>query len=44
MSLEAADREVYLLHKEGIKVSVPETESTPHPGPSNEPFVTRNAR
>ena len=33
MSLEAANREVYLLLKEGIKVSVPETDSTPHPGP-----------
>ena len=31
MSLEAANREVYLLLKEGIKVSVPETDSTPHP-------------
>jgi hypothetical protein len=25
---------VYLLLKEGIKVSVPETDSTPHPGPT----------
>src|SRR5690242_16888717 len=35
MSLEAANREVYLLLKEGIKVSVPDTgtASTPHPGP-----------
>ena len=33
MSLEAANREVYLLLKEGIKVSVPETDSTPHPSP-----------
>jgi hypothetical protein len=33
MSLEAANREVYLLLKEGIKVSVPESDSTPHPGP-----------
>ena len=35
MSLEAANREVYLLLKEGIKVSVPEpgADSTPHPGP-----------
>jgi type I restriction enzyme R subunit len=33
MSLEAANREVYLLLKEGIKVSVPDTDSTPHPGP-----------
>ncbi len=33
MSLEAANREVYGLLKEGIKVSVPETDSTPHPGP-----------
>jgi type I restriction enzyme R subunit len=32
MSLEAAKREVYLLLKEGIKVSVPESDSTPHPG------------
>jgi type I restriction enzyme R subunit len=32
MSLEAANREVYLLLKEGIKVSVPDTDSTPHPG------------
>jgi len=28
MSLEAANREVYLLLKEGIKVSVPETDAT----------------
>mgnify|MGYP001282401848 CR=1 FL=1 len=34
MSLEAANREVYLLLKEGIKVSVPDTDSTPHPMPS----------
>ena len=35
MSLEAANREVYLLLKEGIKVSVADTgtDSTPHPGP-----------
>src|ERR1035438_6421593 len=33
MSLEAANREVYLLLKEGIKVSVPDTGATPHPGP-----------
>src|SRR6267142_2777225 len=33
MSLEAANREVYLLVKEGIKVSVPDTDSTP-PRPS----------
>ncbi len=33
MSLEAANREVYLLLKQGIKVVVPETDSTPHPGP-----------
>src|SRR4030095_15009492 len=33
MSLEAANREIYLLLKEGIKVSVPDTDSTPHPGP-----------
>jgi type I restriction enzyme R subunit len=35
MSLEAANREVYLLLKEGIKVSVPdaETDATPHRGP-----------
>ncbi len=33
MSLEAANREVYGLLKEGIKVSVPETDSTPHPSP-----------
>ncbi len=35
MSLEAANREVYLLLKESIKVSVPDTgtDSTPHPGP-----------
>ena len=33
MSLEAANREVYLLLKEGIKVSVPESDSTPHPNP-----------
>jgi type I restriction enzyme R subunit len=35
MSLEAASREVYLLLKEGIKVSVADTgDSTPHPGKS----------
>jgi type I restriction enzyme R subunit len=35
MSLEAANREVYLLLKEGIKVSMADTgtDSTPHPGP-----------
>ncbi|MGI8965209.1 MAG: type I restriction endonuclease subunit R, partial [Limisphaerales bacterium] len=33
MSLAAANREVYLLLKEGIKVSVADTDSTPHPGP-----------
>ena len=33
MSLEAANREVYLLLKEGIKVSVADTDSTPHPSP-----------
>jgi type I restriction enzyme R subunit len=33
MSLEAANREVYLLLKEGIKVSVAERDSTPHPNP-----------
>ena len=35
MSLEAATREVYLLLKEGIKVSVADTgtDSTPHPSP-----------
>src|ERR1022692_4187812 len=33
MSLEAANREVYRLLKEGIRVSVPETDSTPHPSP-----------
>src|ERR1035441_7767845 len=35
MSLEAANREVYRLLKEGIKVSVADTgtDSTPHPGP-----------
>ena len=33
MSLAAANREIYLLLKGGIKVSVAETESTPHPGP-----------
>jgi len=32
MSLEAANREVYLLLKEGIKVSVPDTDSTPGKG------------
>jgi type I restriction enzyme R subunit len=32
MSLEAANREVYLLLKEGIKVSVPESDSTPGKG------------
>ena len=39
MSLEAVNREVYLLRKEGIKVSVLETESTPHPGPAPEPTL-----
>jgi type I restriction enzyme, R subunit len=36
MSLEAANREVYLLLKEGIKVSVLDagTDSSPHPGKS----------
>src|SRR5438552_9063256 len=29
MSLEAANREVYLLLKEGIKLSVPDTDSKP---------------
>ena len=33
MSGEAANREVYLLLKEGIKVSMPESDSTPRPGP-----------
>ncbi|MDQ6632227.1 MAG: type I restriction endonuclease [Verrucomicrobiota bacterium] len=33
MSLVAANREVYFLLKEGIKVSVPDTDSTPHPRP-----------
>ncbi|MEI6198047.1 MAG: type I restriction endonuclease, partial [Verrucomicrobiota bacterium] len=33
MSLEAANREVYRLLKEGIPVSVLDAESTPHPGP-----------
>jgi len=33
MSLEAANCEVYLLLKDGIKVSVPDPDSTPHPGP-----------
>ena len=33
MGLEAANRKVYLLLKEGIKVCVPESDSTPHPGP-----------
>ena len=33
MSLEAANREVYRLLKEGIPVSVMDAESTPHPGP-----------
>ena len=33
MSLVAANREVYQLIKDGIKVSVAEKDSTPHPGP-----------
>ncbi len=33
MSLEAANREVYLLLTEGIKVSVPETDLTPRHEP-----------
>ena len=33
MSLEAANRKMHLLLKEGINVSVPDTDSTPHPGP-----------
>jgi type I restriction enzyme R subunit len=37
MSLEAANREVYLLLKEGIKVSVPNTDSTPQPVPLHQP-------
>ncbi|MEO7299328.1 MAG: type I restriction endonuclease [Verrucomicrobiota bacterium] len=36
MSLAAANREVYLLLKEGIKVSVADTgDSAPHPGPGS---------
>ena len=42
MSLEAANREVYLLLKEGIKVSVPETESTPH-APHPQPLSPSDA-
>ncbi len=33
MSLEAANREVYLLLKEGIRVSVADTEPSPQPSP-----------
>jgi type I restriction enzyme R subunit len=33
MSLEAANREVYLLLKEGIRVSVPDHEPSPQPSP-----------
>jgi len=33
MSLEAANREVYLLIKEGIRVSVADTEPSPRPSP-----------
>src|ERR1035438_2466144 len=33
MSLEAANREVYLLLKEGIRVSVADTELSPQPSP-----------
>lgn len=33
MGLASANREIYLLLKEGIKVSVADTDSTPHPGP-----------
>jgi type I restriction enzyme R subunit len=33
MSLVSANREVYQLLKDGIKVSVAEKDSTPHPGP-----------
>ena len=33
MSLASANREVYLLLKEGIKVSVPDIDSTPRPPP-----------
>ena len=33
MLLEQANREVYRLLKEGIPVSVRDTDSTPHPGP-----------
>ncbi|MEK7683995.1 MAG: type I restriction endonuclease [Verrucomicrobiota bacterium] len=32
MSLESANREAHLLPKEGIKVSEPDTDSTPHTG------------
>ncbi len=36
MSLEAANREVYLLLKEGIKVSeADQGDSTPHPNPTH---------
>ena len=33
MSLEAANREVYLLLKEGIRVSVADTKPSPRPSP-----------
>ena len=38
MSLEAANREVYLLLKEGIKVSVPEREQIRHLTPALSPI------
>ena len=37
MSLEAANREIYALLKEGIKVSVPDHESSPQPSPQPSP-------
>ncbi len=37
MSLEAANREVYGLLKEGIKVSVPDREPSPQPSPQPSP-------
>ena len=42
MSLEAANREVYPLLKEGIKVSVADTDSTPHP-PHPQPLSPSDA-
>jgi hypothetical protein len=43
MSLEAANREVYLLLKEGIRVSVADSEPSPNPLPKGEGVPAQNA-